>query len=591
MSSFTLNKWVGVIALAGTLAACGSGGSNPAGAGSVTSSVGTASGLIKLNQLGFLPESAKLAVVPDIAVTGFKVVKAGTNIEVFSGYLGLGAVWDASGESVKLADFSSVKTPGDYQLRVEGLADSPIFTIADNVYEPLLAASIKAFYFNRSGAELLPEHAGKFARPLGHPDIQVFIHPSAASSARPAGFVVSSPKGWYDAGDYNKYIVNSGISTYTLLAAYEHFPEIFNSQNLVIPESSNSLPDVLDEILWNLDWMLTMQDPNDGGVYHKLTNKNFDGTVMPHQATSERYLVQKTTAAALDFAAVMATASRVLAQYENQLPGIPAKMLAAAELAWAWANANPAITYQQPGDVRTGEYGDRNLNDEFAWAAAELYISTGKDSYYTAFKPTETQNTVPAWGDVRGLAWISLAHHRDHLTAAADKALITSRVESLAASLHSAWSVSPYKVSMQKGDFIWGSNSGALNQAMMAIQAYRLNGKREYLDIAQAQLDYVLGRNATDTSFVTGFGEKSTLHPHHRPSEADGITEPIPGFIAGGPQPGQQDRSDCQVVYPSNVAAKSYLDNYCSYASNEIAINWNAPLVYVSAAVQVLTPK
>jgi endoglucanase len=588
-----LTRVIALISLSGFLMACGSGGNGSSGnnTSAAASAVSTGAGLIKLNQVGFLPESMKLAVVPDVAETSFKVVKAGTTTEVFSGRLGMGAVWDASGENVKLADFTSVKTPGDYQVRIEGLADSPVFTIAADVYQPLLAASIKAFYFNRTSTELLTEHAGKFARPLGHPDTQVLIHPSAASEARPAGSVISSPKGWYDAGDYNKYIVNSGIATYSLLATYEHFPELFNTQNLVIPESSNSLPDLLDETLWNLEWMLSMQDPDDGGVYHKLTNKNFDGTVMPHQATSERYVVQKATAAALDFAAVMATASRVFAQYENQLPGMSAKMLAAAESAWAWANANPTVTYQQPSDVKTGEYGDKNLADEFAWAAAELYISTKNDVFYSAFKPNETQITVPSWGDVRGLAWVSLAHHRNQLTPAADQQLIAKRIESLAMSLHTAWSASPYKTSMQKGDFVWGSNSGALNQALMLVQAYRLNGKREYLDVAQSQLDYVLGRNATDTSFVTGFGEKSTLHPHHRPSEADGVAEPIPGFIAGGPQPGQQDKSDCRVAYPSNVAAKSYLDNYCSYASNEIAINWNAPLVYVTAAVQALTPK
>ncbi len=583
---------IAVASLSCFLVACGNSGdsNNSSTVASVVSS-STNTGLIKINQLGFLPESAKLAVVPDVAASTFKLLKAGTDTEVFSGALSAAAAWDASGENVKLADFSSVKTPGDYQLRVDSVADSHVFSIAPDVYSALNAASIKAFYFNRSGIELLPEFAGKFARPLGHPDTQVLIHPSAASDARPAGAIVSSPKGWYDAGDYNKYIVNSGISTYTLLAAYEHFPEIFNSQNLVIPESGNALPDLLDEALWNLEWMLTMQDPNDGGVYHKLTNKNFDGTVMPDQATSERYLVQKTTAAALDFAAVMATASRVFAPYETQLPGLSAKMLAAAESAWTWANTNPAVIYQQPADVFTGQYGDKTLGDEFAWAAAELYISTQKDGYYTALKPTKVFNSVPSWGDVHGLAWVSLAHHRNKLSPVADQALIANRINTLADKLISAWLASPYKVSMEKNDFVWGSNSAALNQAMMLLQAYRLNGKRDYLDASQSLLDYVLGRNATDTSFVTGFGEKSTLHPHHRPSEADGIPEPIPGFIAGGPQPGQQDKSDCQAVYPSSVAAKSYLDNYCSYASNEIAINWNAPLVYVSAALQALTPK
>ncbi len=603
-----MGKVVAMAGLSSFLIACGGGGggggSSPgpasvpkssAASSVVISSASSSSqaaqtgSLIKVNQIGFLPESAKLALIPDGAATQFKVIQAGSDTEVFSGELTAAARWEPANESVKLADFSSVKAPGDYKIRVEGLPDSYTFTIANDVYQPLLAASIKAFYFNRASTALLAEHAGKFARAEGHPDKKVLVHPSAASAQRPAGTEIESPKGWYDAGDYNKYIVNSGISTYTLLAAYEHYPSLFNDQNLAIPESGNSRPDLLDETLWNLEWMLTMQD-TDGGVYHKLTNKNFDGTVMPAAAKSERYVVQKSTSAALNFAAVMATASRVFAATDETLS---TQMINAAKAAWEWAEQNPAVFYDQResqlSDIKTGEYGDGTLSDEFAWAAAELYITTKEDAYYTAFKPTETTNTVPSWGDVRGLAWVSLAHHRDQLTAAADKSLIASRVETLANSLLSVWNLSAYKTTMQSDKFVWGSNSVVLNQAMMLIQAYRLNGNADLLKAAQSQLDYILGRNAVDTSFVTGFGEKHTMHPHHRPSEADGIAEPIPGFVAGGAQPGQQDKGDCPVPYPSTITAKSYLDHYCSYASNEIAINWNAPLVYVTAAIQALT--
>ncbi|HEY9108130.1 MAG TPA: glycoside hydrolase family 9 protein, partial [Roseateles sp.] len=126
---------------------------------------------------------------------------------------------------------------------------------------------------------------------------------------------------------------------------------------------------------------------------------------------------------------------------------------------------------------------------------------------------------------------------------------------------------------------------------LMLIQAYRLDADRRKLDAAQSVLDYVLGRNPLGQSYVTGFGVKSPMHPHHRPSEADGIDAPVPGFIVGGPNPGQQDQAGCPVRYPSALPALSYLDHDCSYASNEVAINWNAPLVYVSAALQALTPK
>jgi endoglucanase len=135
--------------------------------------------------------------------------------------------------------------------------------------------------------------------------------------------VISSPRGWYDAGDYNKYVVNSGITMGTLLSLYEDFPSYFENFNTNIPESNNGVPDLLDEVIWNLRWMLTMQDPADGGVYHKLTNPRFDGMVMPDAAKNPRYVVQKNTIATLDFVAVTAQSGRILKAFENKFPACP----------------------------------------------------------------------------------------------------------------------------------------------------------------------------------------------------------------------------------------------------------------------------
>jgi endoglucanase len=191
---------------------------------------------------------------------------------------------------------------------------------------------------------------------------------------------------------------------------------------------------------------------------------------------------------------------------------------------------------------------------------------------------------------VGGLAWVSLAQHRDKLSAA-DAALVTRRVRGFGDELAAAWQASAYRLTMESAsDFVWGSNSQALNQALMLVQAYRLSGERRQLDAAQSALDYVLGRNPLGMSYVTGFGQRSPQHPHHRPSEADGVAAPVPGFIVGGPNPGQQDQPHCPVRYASALPALSYIDHGCSYAANEVAINWNAPLVYVSAALQALTP-
>ncbi len=590
----------GVVSCSGSSGGGSSTRSNPNSVSSSSSSSSSfsssslsnsATGLIKINQLGFKPDSEKLAVVPNVPANQFTVINTSNNSVVLTGNLSEAKSWAPSGETVKLADFSSVAVAGDYKIQVEGIQTSANFKIAANVYDALNAASIKAFYYNRSSTELLETHAGVYKRAAGHPGTTVYVHQSASTALRPAGTVISAAKGWYDAGDYNLYIVNSGISTYSLLAAFEAYPDYFKNQNLNIPESGDAVPDLLNEIMWNLEWMLAMQDPDDGGVYHKLTSKNFSGFVMPAADTSDRYVVQKATAATLDFAAVMAVASRVFADYESAYPGMSAQMLTAAENAWAWAKANPSIYYTQPSDISTGGYGDNNVTDEFFWAAAELYITTKNDSYYTELNPANVTADVPWWGGVKSLGWISLGRHIDSLTLAADKNLIKSRLDGVAAGIATKKAASAYGVSMETGDFGWGSNSGALNQAMMLLAAYDLDQtKNQYLNAAQAILDYVLGRNATDYSFVTGYGNLTPQKIHHRPSGADGIAAPIPGFIAGGPNPGQQDKSGCTVAYPSNLPAKSYLDEECSYASNEIAINWNAPLVFVSAGVQVATP-
>jgi endoglucanase len=582
---------VAAAALALALQACGT-STVPGAAAPPAAAVaaGTASTTVQVNQVGFLPGAAKWAVVPAGGADRFEVIDASTGREVFSGRLSPAARWEPAQEPLRLADFSALRTPGEYRLHVEGLPESARFVIDARAYEGVNAAALRAFYFNRASTELKPEHAGPWARPAGHPDTRVRVHASAAGPGRPEGTVISAPKGWYDAGDYNKYIVNSGITTYTLLAAWEHFPAHFERQRLNIPESGNALPDLLDEVLWNLEWMLAMQDPADGGVYHKLTDKGFDGVVMPHQPNNERYVVMKTTAATLDFAAVAAQASRVFAPFESQRPGLSARLLAAAKAAWGWAHAHPAVLYRQPPDIHTGGYDNAKLRDEFAWAAAELYVTTRDDAYLAALKAQAQPADVPGWGDVGSLAWITLAHHRERLTPQADRAEIERQIATQAGKLAAQWQASPYRIAMQREDFYWGSNAVALNQALMLIQGHRLGGDRRQLDAAQAALDFVLGRHPTGFSMVTGFGERSPREPHHRPSGADGVTDPVPGFIVGGPR--HETSDDCKpIAYPSTAAAKAWLDRFCSYTTNEVAINWNAPLVYVSAALQVLTPK
>ena len=485
------------------------------------------------------------------------------------------ANWDGSGQSVQLVDFTELKTPGTYTIKVNGQEVRKDLKIADNAYGDVSKALLKWFYYQRASMALEEQYAGKWKRSAGHPDMGVAFHSSATGGSG----TLNSPKGWYDAGDYGKYIVNSGISTYTLLSLYEHFPAYFDNLKWNIPADGN-LPDLLAEIKYNLDWMLTMQ-ASDGGVYHKLTTLQFCGTVMPNEDIDKRYVIGKSTTATLDFAGVMAVAARV---YEKFDAAFAAKALEAAKKAYAWGSANPNVYYNQPRDVATGTYADNNAKDEKNFAAAELFVTT-KDASYAA---QGASGAIPGWAEMSGLVTYTKATHAADFSDAA-----TAKDSLIAAADRYAKNASTgFGVPMTKNDFYWGSNSVAANMGVWLLHAYYLTGDKKYYQSAVKTLDYLLGKNPMDMSYVTGFGTKSPMHPHHRPSQADGVQEPVPGMLVGGPQPGGEDIGsnewECRDYRVNGAPAKSYFDNECSYASNEVAINWNSPVAYLAGAIEAL---
>lgn len=540
---------------------------------------------IRLNQTGFLPFAEKLAVIVETDATSFEIVDTLGNV-VFSENLGKSGIWSAAGEEAKIADFTILTNPGIYQVKVNGYGESFRFEISDTVFTEINNAIVKAFYFNRASTELLEENAGIYARPFGHPDTTVIVLPSAAGPTRIAGDTLSCPKGWYDAGDYNKYIVNSGISTATLLLAYENYSAYYDTLTWNIPESGNATADILDEIRWNLDWMLTQQDPADGGVYNKTTSANFSGSVMPTSDKAKRYVVAKGTAATLDFAAVMAIASRV---YEPIDATFADSCLAAAELAWDWAAINSAIMYSNPASedgypaVGTDGYGDWTLTDEFIWAATELFISTNNETKYAASINISGTFEIPGWRNVKGMSLLSLYTHRNAVGYAIDTAVVKGKIVDKASSIQSFQANSnAFRVPIT--NFTWGSNGALSNEGIFLLYAYNITTDLSYFNAALSAYDYILGRNATEYSFVTGYGEYASKNVHHRPSEADGISGSIPGFLAGGAYSGANDIGDCSGEYPAQ-SAKSYKDAICSYSTNEIAINWQAPMTYMSHGI------
>lgn len=533
----------------------------------------TSGALVRRNQLGFYPEGSKRVAVIGASGDTLEIRNAATGSPAWTGRLGSPAVWPPSGETVRMADFSGLKLPGTYDLYLDGKKHPSKLSIAPQPLRSLCIGALKSYYFQRVSTALSVDHAGQWQRPAGHPDVNVIVHSSAGSGT------ISSPKGWYDAGDWGKYVVNAGISVYTLLALHEHFPTFTSGLNAGIPESGNTVPDILNEVRWELDWMLTMQ-ATDGGVYHKLTPLVFDPIIMPHQSTLDRYVLMKSTAATLDFAAVTAMGSRL---YKAVDAPFSTALLQAATKAYGWAKQNPAVVFVQPADDKTGGYPDNALADEKFWAAIEMHIATGEAAYLADITAIPVAG-VPSWPQVSTLGIYSLLAHRDLFQPSVGQAALFSLRQTADALV--SRQAGGYGIAMDSSEFYWGSNSVAANQGMLLLHAAYALKDSGYRIAAEQQIDYLLGRNPKDISYTTGFGERSPLHPHHRISEADGIAAPVPGLLVGGPNTGGEDIPNCPEY--RGKPALSWIDNYCSFASNEVAINWNAPLVYLAGALEAL---
>lgn len=559
---------------------------------------------IKINQVGFYPQQEKTMTLEGInPAEKIYICRKDSEEPVLECHPVRIATSPWSGKERKIFDFSQVTEPGRYTI-IAG-DETAEFTISENALDALAEAALKGFYHQRSGMDLDSAIAGKWARKGGHPDTLVYIHGSAATQERPEGTVISSPKGWYDAGDYNKYVVNSAYSMGLMANVFR----VLSMKRLITREESTRF---WEELEYNHQWLLTMKDPSDGGVYHKLTTPSFEAFIAPTECRQKRYVVQKSVTASLDFAAVCAEMGMTWGTHfgGNLLWDINTrgvwKRAEDGAGAYRWAKENPDAFYHQDKmngiydpDVVTGAYGDGSASDELFWAATSQYMANypgDSDVYLTdVIENMPEEFTLMSWGNVVALGvfnWIeSELHHRKwgefypiHNPEAEQEKEIRTRcvkmlmeycdkaIEAVEGSCYnSAYGNRPE-------DFHWGCCSSFCDQAICFLYAYELTNDRKYLDNAFRNINYILGQNATGYCYVTGFGTKSPMHPHSRLCASDGIEEPIPGLLVGGPNPGQQDIVEVK-RYSSDFPDESYEDVEPSYASNEIAINWNASLV------------
>ena len=496
-----------------------------------------------------------------------------------------------SGDNVQIADFSDFAEPGRYFIDVPEVGRGYAFNIGPETFRRPFYLAMRAFYGQRCGTtvDLGPEFPGyRYAA----------CHTTGAyhSSSGKEG-PRDSAYGWHDAGDYGRYIVNSGISTGTLLMAHEMFGPRLAGTSLNIPESGNGTPDILNEIRWNLEWMLTMQDSEDGGVWQKQASLNFPGFVMPEKDTTVSQVVGtasvpfKSSCASADFAAVMAMAQRIYLPFDT---AFSQKAGQAAARAWDWLELNPNVTFNNPPGVKTGEYGDSNCADERLWASAELWRTTGSDTYHNHFLANYTRFAssagTPAWPNLAPMAlWTYALANRENTDPTA-RDLIGARVSAVANQLVDRIAANPYRIAMTNNDFNWGSNSQAANYSMLLLVANALAPDQRFTNASLENLHYLLGRNTFSISWVTSVGTEWFKKPHHRPSAADSNKDPWPGMLAGGPNKNRND--NILLNLPANLAPmKVWADNQDSYAGNEIAINWNAPLVFILAGALPDPPK
>ncbi len=509
---------------------------------------------IRVDQLGYRPRDPKVALVAGAPPT-FAVRDATTRRVVFEGRAAPPAGLDpASGDRVATLDFGALRIPGTYVVTAPGVDASPPFAIAESVYTPALRAVLRVFAYHRCGAAI--RDGSPWARPACH---------LADAREWPGGPTRDVTGGWHDAGDYGKYVPAAGITLWHLAAVHER-------------EAGLGL---LDELRWELDWLLRMQR-GDGAVHHKVAVVKWTANHAPHEDHDPRYLFAVSSTATANLAAAAARAARL---YRGSDPAYAGRLLAAAEAAWRWLGRNPAIVppggFTNPPGVEGGDYDDDDDRDERFWAATELWRATGEAGYRAAALAGLTRFTPfdypPSWKQVHNLAFMSLLESGSPLEPPARARLQAALVE------RSGWLVDAlqaggYRVALTPQDYYWGSNGVVVERAVQLLAAHRATGRAAFRDAALDQIHYVFGRNALGKSFVTGFGADPVRRPTHQPS----ITHPgrlvLPGLLVGGPN------AQAEGV-PGALPARAYRDDAELYGVNEPTIYWQAALAHVLAHV------
>ncbi|WP_237487028.1 glycoside hydrolase family 9 protein [Vibrio hippocampi] len=586
---------------------------------------------LRANQVGYFSNGEKFAVLQSESKSPLEWQLRNQDGEVITkGRTIVFGENSASGEHVHQIDFSHITSNHSNLVVTVGSHVSHPFDINEHIYAEMSEDALKYFYHNRSGIEIKEAFVQRadLARPAGHPEdiASCFKGTDAKGNVWPGcDFSLDATKGWYDAGDHGKYLVNSGISTWTLLNLYERGQY---SSNQSIPfadhkgrhaESGNGINDLLDEARWNIEFMMAMQVPagkktpapvgdqhnnisdlklteiDAGGMaFHKIADDKWTGfPTAPHNDKQHRSLSHPSTSATLNLAAVTAQCARIWRNIDGDFAN---QCLTSSKRAWNAARANPNV-YAYDNFTGSGPYGDATLEDEFYWAAAELFITTGKKEY-GAFVTDSPEFLAMPKGDIKSTGdffWQYMAPAGTLSLALVPNNLPIEQVEQARKSIvKSATAYSAqvdtqgYRLPYQVEEYTWGSNSNIVNRAIILVYGFDYTGQKAFLVSATNAMDYILGRNPLSYSYVTGYGEDAYQNPHHRfwAYQADNNSpKPPAGVLSGGPNSINFSDPIATNLRGKCTGQTCYVDDIGAWSLNEVTINWNSPLVWITTAL------
>ena len=576
---------------------------------------------IHVDQFGYTPEAIKVGVLSDpqvgynsnesyTAPATIEVRNAVTNATVLSVSPVLwnnGNTHEQSGDRGWWVDFSGVTTEGTYYLYDASANErSAIFTIGESVYEEVLKAAGRMFFYNRCNDAKEEPYAE------GWPDGDNFQQDTQTRFIYDQGNAALERElsgGWFDAGDYNKYVTFASDAVHDLLAAYEENPQAF-SDDWNIPESGNGVPDVLDEVKWELDWLLKMNQ-TDGSTIIKMGSRNFSENIEspPSANTDTRYYGPTCTSASIAVAGMFAHASKVfsgISGYED----FAELLLNRAITSYAYAQpfvANGTLeTNCDDGSIVAGD-ADRNVEaqeEEFVVASAYLFELTGESGYsdYIISKVPSLQTVVsPFWGPYKTQVHDALLLYAN--TSGAESATVSTIINSFTSDAQNNFNgyygltdLDLYRAYQPDFSYHWGSNNPKASYATVnklaidnGINPSQHDSYRAYINEV---IHYFHGVNPQGMVYLSNmypFGAERSVNEIYHSWFFDGtdydnaITSPIgpaPGFVTGGPN---QGFSVTSLTPPAGQPAqKSYLDFNDGYPNSSWEIS--EPAIYYQAA-------